>query len=45
MDTTIDNLGERRIDSPLFNISTSKKSFFVSDEMRIRYNCYINYDC
>jgi 6-phosphofructokinase 1 len=44
MDTTIDNLGERRIDSPLLNISMSKKSFFVSDEVRIRYNCYMNYD-
>jgi 6-phosphofructokinase 1 len=42
MNTIINNLGERKIDSPLVNVFPSKKSFFVPDDMRIVYNCYLN---
>jgi 6-phosphofructokinase 1 len=44
MNTIIDNLGECNIESPLINSFPSKKTFFVSDDQRIRYNCFINND-
>ncbi len=40
MNTTIENLGQCRIDSPLQKVFTSKKSFFVPDNMHIVYSCY-----
>ncbi|MFH0975930.1 MAG: ATP-dependent 6-phosphofructokinase [Spirochaetota bacterium] len=41
MKTIIKNLGDCKIDSPLINMFPSGKSFFVPDEQRIRYNCYM----
>ncbi len=42
MNTVIKNLGECKTWSPLLNIFPSNKSFFVSDELRVRYNCYMD---
>jgi 6-phosphofructokinase 1 len=42
MNTVIKNLGECRTNSPLLNIFPSSNSFFVSDELRVRYNCYMD---
>jgi 6-phosphofructokinase 1 len=42
MNTTIENLGERLIDSPLLKVFPLKESFFVPDDVRIVYSCYTN---
>ncbi len=42
MNTIIKNLGKCKIDSPLLNIYPSKQSFFVSDDLRVKYNCFLD---
>lgn len=44
MKTNIINLGESKIESPLLEIFPSKESFFVSDNLKIRYNCYLDHE-
>ena len=42
MNTIIKNLGERKVESPLLKIFPARKSFFVSNESRIKYNCFVD---
>jgi 6-phosphofructokinase 1 len=42
MRTVIRNIGDCKIESPLLNIFPSNYAFFVSDELRVRYNCYMD---
>jgi len=44
MKTNIMDLGDCGIKSPLLEIYPSGKSFFVTDDIKIKYNCYVNYE-
>ncbi|MBN2040259.1 MAG: ATP-dependent 6-phosphofructokinase [Spirochaetes bacterium] len=44
MKTQIMNLGECRVKSPLLKIFPLKESFFVTDKLRIKYNCYVDHE-
>ena len=41
MKSNIKNLGKCRFDSPLIEKYPSVESAFVSDDVKVRYNCYI----